>query len=290
MSSLAFKNQGSSTCVKEEDQPAAQQQQTSPYASLGSSTHSLQGPSSYIRADEQALEEHASPAAVNGGSMHGPQPWIKEEEQQEDLSHVGLGNSQDWQDAFESLMGANAQADGLDDELDSSPLPVRYRCAPDHAHSAPAVLSQSLEGIQHTDAEDSDMPLQSNKQTDPSSSVIHQTELIEAVRNQSTCCDPSYRGPGLHGAEASAVQSDAAANIEQQHPPQEEQRQGACGCEIVNGQQDNVYVSLLDQVDVAEQTRILTQIQHEALRSRQCLPTKKRQLTLGGFVASKRVK
>lgn len=47
---------------------------------------------------------------------------------------------------------------------------------------------------------------------------------------------------------------------------------------------------MLDSIDVAEQIRIFSHIQQETLHARHCLPTKKRQLTLGSFVVPKRVK
>lgn len=47
---------------------------------------------------------------------------------------------------------------------------------------------------------------------------------------------------------------------------------------------------MLDSIDVAEQMRIFSHIQQETLHARHCLPTKKRQLTLGSFVVPKRVK
>ena len=49
-------------------------------------------------------------------------------------------------------------------------------------------------------------------------------------------------------------------------------------------------LSLLDSVDVAEQSRILCAIQDQQLYLKQCLTSKKRQMTLGAFVAPKRVK
>lgn len=49
-------------------------------------------------------------------------------------------------------------------------------------------------------------------------------------------------------------------------------------------------LSLLDGVDIAEQSRILCQIQQQRLYARQCLTTKKRQMTLGCFVAPKRLR
>ena len=60
---------------------------------------------------------------------------------------------------------------------------------------------------------------------------------------------------------------------------------GGCSAEVLQP-----CLSLLDDVDIAEQSRILCAIQQHQLYTKHCLTSKKRQMTLGDFVAPKRLK
>lgn len=186
----------------------------------------------------------------------------------------------------------------------NSPLPVRSRAGPQyampsqqgragpsHAYSAPAALEHDT-AVELDDG--------------------HQTDFLSQPVTPASCQRPACSSAGLHESVDPQAKIDACCGEVQQqlsHRPctalgnardTEHIQKPGCGQQSVQQTirdtpqpvmvANDTPVCLLDDIDVAEQTRILSQIHQEALHARQCLPTKKRQLTLGCFVGPKRVK
>ena len=162
-------------------------------------------------------------------------------------------------------------------EVDDDLLPMRAKLTPEHAHSAPAVLSPS------TKAQRRSQPHSTSLALEPSRHVADTTAEPDAYAD-------------LHGNSAVLREQVPAAATEQgrQHSSSVSHNVGPCvtAPDTVSNLPVHVHDRLcqLDDVDVAEQARILSQIQQQNLCARQYLSSKKRQATLGCFVAAKRVK
>lgn len=172
-------------------------------------------------------------------------------------------------------------------------LPMRSKPAAQHAHSAPASLSQAAS------------PSVSKPTKDDAS------EVARLDTGQASEPDPwADNDVGVSASCHVVANTSLVGHAQQQHarleqplpnPACEQQRQtpdawsgaqeaGSC-LEAAGVVSDGQHCSsLLDSVDVAEQSRILCQIQQQHLYTKQCLTSKKRQMTLGCFVAPKRLK
>lgn len=212
-------------------------------------------------------------------------PAVKTEDTQ-------LGGTQTECDRRDACHQANAATQGwAEDDCDEScsPLPLRNRSGFSHAYSAPAALEQSQ---QHDWDDASKVELCSptcspaNCGTQQAASNDMQRELLEHVHDTAGCNDSEHRDSSTCFAGPCNTGEAVPANAE----PVAVVKQNSDGLLKPVAVASEVAVCLLDSIDVAEQTRILSQIQQEALHARQCPPTKKRQLTLGCFVAPKRGK
>ena len=243
---------------------------------------------------------HSDGAGLQAGRCQGRQHW----------PIMKLENAQAWslnsdQVKREDNQAIHAQGWADDDHFDgNSPLPVRSRAGPQyampsqqgragpsHAYSAPAALEHDT-AVELDDG--------------------HQTDFLSQPVTPASCQRPAWSSAGLHESVSPQAETDACCVEVQQHlshrpciapgDTRDTERVQKPGCGQDTYQQtikdisqpvlvaNDTPVCLLDDIDVAEQTRILSQIHQEALHARQCLPTKKRQLTLGNFVGPKRVK
>lgn len=211
-------------------------------------------------------------------------------------------------DATYPLGWADDDENGSD--VSNSPLPLRRLAGPGHAFSAPAALGQGTEAQWDDESEVDGLsqPLMPD-------SVQNQQELLVTLHQ----CSPAEvstrpmavaKGQGLQKAidDLHQLNRDTAKQQAAVSDNNQLRTEGACpdpddaelysveGCDKhTHAAQQDVIVKdvpafVMDSIDIAEQTRILSHIQQEALHARQCLPTKKRQLTLGCFVVPKRVK
>ena len=190
------------------------------------------------------------------------------------------------------------QCFGIDDEdQHEQTLPMRSHPVPDHAHSAPAVLSppSRATGLQtgssaHQSAgclpvHDSIMPAavaMSNHarsaETDRCTLAGAPSTVETGTRQQAAACLTDMAAASAPMQEAAPIQDPVLSNDQCE-------QSGSCPA---TGLQP--CLSLLDDVDIAEQSRILCAIQQHQLYTKHCLTSKKRQMTLGNFVAPKRLK
>ena len=202
-----------------------------------------------------------------------------------------------WEDA--AVDSPTFETEGLqqcfdvdEDEQHEQTLPMRSHPVPEHAHSAPAVLSPPSKVT--------------DPQADPSAP---QSAGCLPVHDSTTPATQRDMSCQHNGAEADRCTLATAASVVEMKTRQHD---AACVTDlaVANGQQQKVEVSdgrcqqpggcssealqpclsLLDDVDIAEQSRIMFAIQQHQLYTKHCLTSKKRQMTLGDFVAPKRLK
>lgn len=178
-------------------------------------------------------------------------------------------------------------------EADDELLPMRAKLTPEHAHSAPAVLSPISKAQrrpeQHSTALASGaLRVVGDTATEPDACTdLHDKCAMPGQQLQSDATD---------ACDVSAQPTCSASATEQGRHHSSIVSQNGGPCVTASDTADEIPVPLhhsvcqLDAVDVAEQARILSQIQQQNLCARQYLSSKKRQATLGCFVAAKRVK
>ena len=185
-------------------------------------------------------------------------------------------------------------------------LPMRAKAVPQHAHSAPAVLSpsarhKSCKPLSHAPAAAADLSVRrdSGHAAEPDSCAEEHLQGADvSIPN-----DDAANCVAKHVAEVQQLGQDDPLSCSMNWGEQPEApiaRLAACGAEagcrpeaactgsvaVLQGQPN---MSLLDGVDIEEHSRILCQIQQQ-LYTKQCLTSKKRQMTLGCFVGHKRLK
>lgn len=215
-------------------------------------------------------------------------------EAQEDKGGSGLA----WEEATVDSASFDAEGHqqwGGEDEEHEQTLPMRSKPVPEHAHSAPAVLAPPSKG--NTPSPDpapshsaDRLPVKGSTMPTP----LDISRLCNTAEAAVGCTLPDAQPRvGIrsqqHGA---ACVHEAAAKLSKQEAA------FSCGeCEQFGGSlvkehalEQQPCVSLLDDVDIAEQSQILCAIQQHQLYTKRCLTSKKRQMTLGGFVAPKRLK
>lgn len=183
------------------------------------------------------------------------------------------------------------------------PMRAKSKLVPEHAHSDPAVLSPSLTLTRnrHNNKAAAELPGTSVRWDDDT--AVQPDSWAEEYSPRASfgdAADVSFEG-GVQGTAATCQQGSESglqdASDEQQQELETMHRLDkvdSCSesAEAVSqsAAQARHSLSLLDGVDIAEQSRILCQIQQQRLYARQCLTTKKRQMTLGCFVAPKRLR
>lgn len=205
-----------------------------------------------------------------------------------------------WEDAAPRSPSCEAEGwqhcfDVDEDEQHEQTLPMRSHPIPDHAHSAPAVLSPPSRGSDphmdlsapqsvccvpvHNDAMPVDLAMpchRSSAETDRCTLASAPSTVDTSTRQHAAAC---CTGMAATRSQAAAPKHGAVLSSSQCKQP------GGCSAEV-----PQPCLSLLDDVDIAEQSRILCAIQQHQLYTKHCLTSKKRQMTLGDFVAPKRLK
>ena len=208
----------------------------------------------------------------------------------------------DWEDAAVCL--PTFEAEGCQQCVDinhedpcEQTLPMRSHPVPDHAHSAPAVLSTPSRSTSPRTASsarqkagclpvhDSTMPAaiamskhHNSAETDRYILAGAPSNLETRIRQQAAACSTNMAAGTSRIQEAAPTQEPVLSSGQCEQP-------GICSAETLKP-----CLSLLDDVDIAEQSRILGAIQQHQLYTKHCLTSKKRQMTLGDFVAPKRLK
>ena len=201
----------------------------------------------------------------------------------------------DWEDAavcsptFEAESRQHCFYTDLEDQHEQT-LPMRSHPMPDHAHSAPAVLSPSSRAA--------DPKTGSSACYSAGCVPVHDNTMpaAAAMLNQNNSAEAD--SCTLAGAEARTGQQAAArvtgmaaasSPIQEAAPIQESvlsngqcEQPGSCSAKVL---QPCPALSLLDDIDIAEQSRLLSAIQQHRLYAKHCLTSKKRQMTLGDFAA-----
>lgn len=215
-------------------------------------------------------------------------------EVEEDEGGSGLA----WEEA--TVDSATFDAEGLqrrvdEDEEHEQTLPMRSKPVPEHAHSAPAVLTPPSKG--NTPNPRPPLPQRADRLPVKDSSMPMPLDM-------SRPCNTAEGAVGCTLADAQphvgirSQQHDAACVREAAAKfPMQEVAFSSGQCEQLGSNlvKEGVAelppcVSLLDDIDIAEQSKILCAIQQHQLYTKRCLTSKKRQMTLGGFVAPKRLK
>ncbi len=238
--------------------------------------------------------------AANGAAAHD----LKEED---DCSSTPQWKSEDMTSGFHSRDRlAEHQFDDTDLEpADDQVLPMRAksRLVPEHAHSAPAVLSPSLtlSRSRHGDKAAAELPGTSVRWDDdtavqPDSWPQEHSPRPSFGDAADVTCEFGVQGTSETCQHGSDSRLQDASHEQQQELGTMHRLDKVDSCsdsaEAVSqsAAQAQHSLSLLEGVDVAEQSRILCQIQEQRLYAKQCLTTKKRQMTLGCFVAPKRLR
>ncbi len=183
------------------------------------------------------------------------------------------------------------------------PMRAKSRLVPEHAHSAPAVLSPSLKltRSRHSGKAAAELPGTSVRWDDDTAVQPDSwTEEHSPRASFGDAADVSFEF-GVQGTAETCQQGSDSRLQDASHEQQQEldtmhrlDKVDSCSdsADAVSqsAAQAQHSLALLDDVDVAEQSRILCQIQQQRLYARQCLTTKKRQMTLGCFVAPKRLR
>lgn len=188
-----------------------------------------------------------------------------------------------------------------EDQCTEQVLPMRLQAAPEHAYSAPAVLSPPS---RLTDTRpDPDDPQcasagcgftrQECSQPAGYGLLCHNQRPEMPVENTILAGQCSATEQELLQCSGATNEAGVSAEARGAVLSHRQGQQPACcpqqEVEVVS----SLSPSLLDDVDVAEQSRILCAIHHDQRQqvyAKQCLTSKKRQMTLGAFVAPKRVK
>lgn len=181
------------------------------------------------------------------------------------------------------------------------PMRAKSRLVPEHAHSAPAVLSPSitLTRSRHNNTAAAELSGTSVRWADdeavqPDSWAEEQSPRAKFGDAPNVSCEI-----GVHGTAGTCHQGSDSGSQDAAHEQQQETVHRLDKVESCSESADAVSqsaaqaphsLSLLDGVDIAEQSRILCQIQQQHLYTRHCLTTKKRQMTLGCFIAPKRLR
>lgn len=183
------------------------------------------------------------------------------------------------------------------------PMRAKSRLVPEHAHSAPAVLSPSftLSRSRHIDKAAAELSGTSARWADdtavqPDSWAEEHTPRPSFGDAADLSFETGVRGTVGMSQQGSDSRLQDAAHEQQQELDAMHRLNEVDSCSESpdavshSAAQASRSLSLLDGVDIAEQSRILCQIQEQRLYARQCLTTKKRQMTLGCFVAPKRLR
>ncbi len=183
------------------------------------------------------------------------------------------------------------------------PMRAKSRLVPEHAHSAPAVLSPSLtlSRGRHDDKAAAELAGTSVRWDDDTAAQPDSwPEEHSPMPSFGDDADVSFE-LGVQGTAETCHQGSDSRLQDASHEQQQELDTMHCldkfdscpdSADAVSqpAAQAQHSLSLLDDVDIAEQSRILCQIQEQRLYAKQCLTTKKRQMTLGCFVAPKRLR
>ncbi|DBA71749.1 TPA: hypothetical protein ACH3X2_011021 [Trebouxia sp. C0005] len=183
------------------------------------------------------------------------------------------------------------------------PMRAKSRLVPEHAHSAPAVLSPliTLSRSVHNDKAAAEPPGTSARWADDT--AVQPDSWAEGHSPRPSFGDAANLSCeiGVQGTADTCQQGSQPGLQDASHEQHQELKtmprldkvdscSGSADAVSKSAAQTQHTLSLLDGVDIAEQSRILCQIQQQQLYARQCLTTKKRQMTLGCFVASKRLR
>lgn len=193
----------------------------------------------------------------------------------------------------------DADSGTADDEV--LPMRAKSRLVPEHAHSAPAVLSPSLSRSRQDDKAAAELPGTSvgwddDTAVQPDSWPQEHSPMPSFGDAADVSCEFGVQGTAETCHRASDSRLQDASHEQQQELDTMHRLDKVDSCldsaDAVSpsAAQAQHSLSLLDDVDIAEQSRILCQIQEQRLYARQCLTTKKRQMTLGCFVAPKRLR
>lgn len=262
---------------------------------------------------EASPDTDCKPSLVGGDSSRHDQSTAVEEAGAGDGVSLkrehSCGSGHEWEcdvafGLYTSEDAAGHQSDDLDWSIeDEQTLPMRAkpRLVPEHAHSAPAVLSPQskrpksspssaagpacVAGLSHMQGVDQlaqgDSAADEHRPPCDTCYVGAQSDSPAAIAQLQACND--------QGLPAGARLSQTTLDIKRDPDIAVSCSQAAAAVsQPVSQTQHNL--SLLDGVDIIEQSRILCQIQQQHLYAKHCLTSKKRQLTLGCFVAPKRLK
>ena len=184
-----------------------------------------------------------------------------------------------------------------EDQHDEQILPMREQAVPEHAHSAPAVLSP-LSKLTHPrpDPDDPQCASAGYGSAQQDCPMLANCDSLHHKQNADAQVERAILAGQCPGIRLQSLQCSGVtdeANVSPQSSEavhdQIQGEQSAC-CLQEDAGADSLIPSVLDNVDVAEQSRILCTIQQQQMSAKHCLTRKKRQMTLGAFVAPKRVK
>ena len=200
-------------------------------------------------------------------------------------------SSFDWEDAAVCSPSFEAKScqHCFDTDVEDQSLPMRSHPVPAHAHSAPAVLSPPSRATdpklgssarQSLPVHDSTMPAATATLNQSNSAETDRYNLAGSERTgqQAAACLTGIAPASCPTQEVLPIQKPVLSNSQCEQP-------GSCLAKVLQP-----CLSLLDDVDIAEQSRLLCAIQQHRLYAKHCLTSKKRQMTLGDFVAPKRLK
>ena len=176
-------------------------------------------------------------------------------------------------------------------------LPMRQQAGPAHAHSAPAALSpqsnipDSRLGCHASDGAALDGLSAQNRSSPVSAGRLCDSPGMHAGTDISALAGRCFNGE-LQSQQCTDVAANEASLQPGEHHRHSVNEQPISYSHIIKHPVPDCHLSLtlLNDVDIAEQSRILHEIQQQQLYSKQCLTSKKRQMTLGAFVAPKRLK
>lgn len=187
------------------------------------------------------------------------------------------------------------QQGDVEDEEQEQTLPMRLKPVPEHAHSAPAVLSPPSK-VTNPDPDPFSnhsagcVPFRDGSLPMPLDMLQHR-DTAKADGCTLAHAQPNVGARSQHHGAACAI-DEAGAEFQAQEVTCSLGQCEQLGSNLVIEHVAELQpcLSLLDDVDIAEQSRILCAIQQHQMDTKRCLTSKKRQMTLGSFVAPKRLK
>ncbi|DBA94095.1 TPA: DNA cross-link repair 1A protein [Trebouxia sp. C0004] len=204
-------------------------------------------------------------------------------------------------EGFAEYQSGDADLGTADDQV--LPMRAESKLVPEHAHSAPAVLSLSLTLTTNRHGDKAAAELPGTPVSCDDDTAIQPGSWAEELSPRASFGDAADV-PFDYDVQGTASRCQQGSEMGLQNASYERQQEletvhrlykvDSCSESADAVSQSLAQVrhssSLLDGVDIAEQSRILCQIQQQQLYARQCQTTKKRQMTLGCFVAPKRLR